>query len=354
MTDTYFFWDGSPVVFTIPEIALPFSINLIGIGLALLVFFGYPMLTGTKTDGRKKRGKKAEPVEPMPAWKSMGLFIGALVLGQLIMLPFGGPELSSVGPIMPRWYGFLFASGFLLGYLYGSKLFRDAGKPQAYADSLLTYMLIGTVLGARLGHVIFYDPDYYLRNLHEVLAFWQGGLASHGAGVGMLIAIWLYMRKRPELTFAWLGDRVAMPVAIGGIFIRVGNFFNSEILGVPTDVPWAVVFARVDMLPRHPSMLYEALWCVLLLAVLFGVYHYYKKKPPEGLLLGLIMIILFIGRILIEFTKVEQAAFMEGTFFTMGQLLSVPFVLYGIWLIWMKVDFSKPNTTGKTDAQVLH
>jgi len=127
----------------------------------------------------------------------------------------------------------------------------------------------------------------------------------------------------------------------GGIFIRIGNFFNSEILGVPTDVPWAVVFARVDMLPRHPSMLYESLLCVLLLVVLWSTYHHYKKNPPEGLLLGLIMIILFTGRILIEFTKVEQAAFMEGTFFTMGQLLSVPFILYGIWLIWKKVDFGK-------------
>jgi len=203
MTDNYFFWDASPVAFTLPEIQLPFSINLIGVGLALLVFFGYPFLTGNKTDSKKKRGKRVETAAPMPLWKSASLFIGALVAGQLVMLPFGGPELSSIGPLMPRWYGLLFAGGFLLGYLYGSKLFRDAGKPQAYADSLLTYMLIGTVLGARLGHVIFYDPDYYLRNLHEVLAFWQGGLASHGAGVGMLLAIWLFMRKHPELTFAW-------------------------------------------------------------------------------------------------------------------------------------------------------
>ncbi|MFU8860246.1 MAG: prolipoprotein diacylglyceryl transferase [Cyclonatronaceae bacterium] len=345
MTDSYFYWDGSPVAFTIPEISLPFSLNLIGLGLSLILFFGYPLLTGKEKDVKKKRGRKADPAEPMPLWKSGGLLLGAIVIGQLLMLPFGGPELSSIGPVMPRWYGVLFASGFLLGYLYGSKLFRDAGKPQAYADSLLTYMLIGTVLGARLGHVIFYDPDYYLRNLHEVLAFWQGGLASHGAGVGMLIAIWLYMKKRTDLTFTWLGDRVAMPVAIGGFFIRVGNFFNSEILGVPTDVPWAVVFARVDLLPRHPSMLYEAFWCIILLSILWGVYRYYRKNPPEGLLLGLIMIILFSGRILIEFTKVEQAAFMDGTFFTMGQLLSVPFILYGIWLIWKKVDFSSSEKT---------
>jgi phosphatidylglycerol---prolipoprotein diacylglyceryl transferase len=348
MTDSYFFWDASPVAFTVPEMQLPFSINLIGLGLALLVFFGYPYFISTGRDTGKKRGKrekKAESVAPIPLWKSITHLVVALIVGQLVLLPFGGPEISSIGPIMPRWYGILFAGGFLLGYLMGSKLFRDAGKPQAYADSLLTYILIGTVLGARLGHVIFYDPDYYLRNLHEVLAFWQGGLASHGAGVGIMLAIWFYMRKHPDLTFTWLGDRVAMPVAIGGTFIRIGNFFNSEILGVPTDVPWAVVFARIDILPRHPSMLYEALWCVILLAILWWVYMHYKKNPPEGLLLGLIMIILFTGRILIEFTKVEQAAFMDGTFFTMGQLLSVPFILFGIWLLWKRVDWGSARHT---------
>jgi phosphatidylglycerol---prolipoprotein diacylglyceryl transferase len=339
MSDNYFYWDASPVAFTIPEIELPFAISLIGLGLALLLFFGYPMLAGGNEHPNKKKGRKTEPAAPVPLWKSLTFFLGAIVAGQLVMIPFGGPEFSSIGPIMPRWYGLMFASGFLLGYLLGSKLFRDAGKPQEYADSLLTYILIGTVIGARLGHVIFYDPEYYLRNLHEVLAFWQGGLASHGGGVGIILAIWFYMRKHPELTFIWLGDRAAIPVLVGGTFIRIGNFFNSEILGVQTDAPWAVIFARVDLVPRHPSMLYEAAWCIILIALLWWVYKHYDKNPPEGLLLGLLMIILFIGRILIEFTKVEQAAFMEGTFFTMGQLLSVPFVLFGIWLLWKKVNF---------------
>jgi phosphatidylglycerol---prolipoprotein diacylglyceryl transferase len=350
MSDTYFYWDASPVAFTIPEIEFPFSINLIGLGLAILFYFAYHMLSGGSDDNKKKKIKKSTSPAPVPPWKSISLFLLALIAGQILMLPFGGPELSSIGPVIPRWYGLMFATGFLLGYLLGSKMFRDAGKPQEYADSLLTYILIGTVLGARLGHVIFYDPDYYLRNLHEVFAFWQGGLASHGGGVGIILAIWFFMKKHPELSFTWLGDTAAIPVLVGGTFIRIGNFFNSEILGVPADVPWAVIFARVDLLPRHPSMLYEAAWCIILIVLLWRVYMYYDKKPPEGLLLGLIMILLFLGRIAIEFTKVEQAAFMDGTFFTMGQLLSVPFVLFGIWMLWKRVDFTGARHQARTPA----
>jgi prolipoprotein diacylglyceryl transferase len=330
----YFVWHGDPVIYTTGVLWLPFILSIQGLILGLvLAFFAadwwLKRLQGQATSKKEKPQKLTE----MQYWAVM---LVSLLIGQVIfnIIPVNG--FDHIGPISLRWYGLLFGGAFLLGYFIGSKEFRDAGRPEAERDALLTYVLIATVIGARLGHVIFYEPEYYLRNLHLVPAIWQGGLASHGAATGVLIAIWLYTRKYKHLSFLWVTDRVVIPSTIGGAFVRLGNFFNSEIYGVPTDVSWAVVFSKVDMLPRHPSMLYEAVLYVVLFAILWAIYTRYKSRPPEGLLFAVFLIIMFTGRFLIEYTKVEQAEFATGWFIGMGQLLSVPFVLVGIWLLLRK------------------
>ena len=347
-------------MFNLGEITLPFAVSIPGLILAAVLFVAAPYFLLKRDDDsdtvkrkrrkRKKEEAKGEKPEEFSGWQTFGILIGALILGQLVFLILPGATLEQIGPVMVRWYGVLFAAAFLCGYFIGRKLFIDAGKDVALADQLLIYIIVGTVIGARLGHVIFYDFDYYIRNLHEVLFVWQGGLASHGATVGIMLAMWLYLRRHRDITFFWLGDRLVIPVILGGAFIRVGNFFNSEIVGLPTDVPWAVIFARVDMLPRHPTMLYEALICIVIFVVLVAIYYYYKKNPPEGMLTGVFMIILFGSRFFVEYTKVEQAAFTETWMIGMGQLLSIPFVIFGIWILWTQVK-KKSHPQVKESAQ---
>ncbi len=348
-------------------ISLPFPVSIPGLILAAVLFLAAPRLLlkhgdeDRESKKRKRRKRKSEAssgeqAEELSGWQTAGLLLGSLVIGQVVFLILPGPTVEQIGPILIRWYGALFAAAFLIGYFIGRKLFMDAGKDVALADKLLMYIIVATVVGARLGHVIFYDFDYYIRNIHEVLYIWQGGLASHGAAVGIMIALWLFIRNNRGITFFWLGDRLTIPVILGGAFIRVGNFFNSEIVGLPSEVPWAVIFARVDMLPRHPTMLYEALICIVIFVILVALYQYYRKSPPEGLLAGVFMIILFGSRFFVEYTKVEQAAFAETWLIGMGQLLSIPFVIFGIWILWAKVKTkgeSGKNSPAaeKTDAE---
>lgn len=339
-TDNFITWDFDPVLVTIPEVSLPFPISILGLILAaVLIYFGYQKI--------KPPVKKGREPEPPPAGKFWGLILASLVIGQLPFLFIDSPAISTFGPLEPRWYGLMFAFAFISGYSIGFKLFKDAGKTQEELDRLLIYVLIATVVGARLGHVFFYEAEFYLRNIHLIPQVWTGGLASHGAAVGIIIAMWLYARRTAGTTFMWVADRVVPGVAIGGMFIRFGNFFNSEILGMPTEVPWAIIFANIDNLPRHPSMLYEAVLCILVLAVLFWIYAKYKNNPPEGSLFGTFLIMLFTGRFLIEFTKETQADFLLGAVLDMGQLLSIPFVLIGIWLLWKKVNWEKAGAPMK-------
>jgi prolipoprotein diacylglyceryl transferase len=193
--------------------------------------------------------------------------------------------------------------------------------------------MAGTLLGARLGHVLFYDPGYYLNHPLEILYLWEGGLASHGAVLGILLAIFLYSRFRPDESFLWICDRVGMAVPFSGCLIRLGNFFNSEILGTPSDVPWAVVFARVDAIPRHPVQLYESLSYLL---VFIAQYHFFKRnhgQPPLGELFGRFFVGVFGVRFVLEFFKEEQASFALGGILTMGQWLSIPAVAAGLGCI---------------------
>jgi prolipoprotein diacylglyceryl transferase len=329
-------WDVDPVAFDLGTIHLPFPVAIWGIVAAFIfIYFGYQRLVPDDL--------RANEEPDIPQWKFWGMVIGSFVLGQLIFLVLPSPTISELGPIRPRWYGILFASSFLVGFWLTRRMFIHAGRDPLEVDQLLTYVLIATIVGARLGHVIFYDPGYYIRHLSEVIAIWQGGLASHGAAIGIIIAMYLFAKKMQDMSFLWLADRVVVVVAIAGAFIRTGNFINSEIVGEPTQMTWGVIFARLDMIPRHPTMLYEALLCILVFGILWKVYYSYDKNPPEGSLFSLFLVLLFSGRFLLEFTKIDQAAFASEWLFNMGQWLSIPLVGIGIWLMIKKVNWEQSS-----------
>jgi phosphatidylglycerol---prolipoprotein diacylglyceryl transferase len=243
------------------------------------------------------------------------------------------PILAQFGPFAIRWYGLCFAAAFLVGYWIMEWMYRKEGKSTEVLDSLLIYMLVGAVVGARLGHVLFYDPSYYFSHPLEILKIWEGGLASHGGAIGILIAFYLYTRRAGAPRYLWLLDRAVIPTALGGFFIRMGNFFNSEIVGIPTTGWWAVVFDRVDAAPRHPVQLYEALAYLLIFLALLTVYARRREALGEGALLGLFFVLVFSARFVLEFVKTPQAEYEMGFPLTVGQLLSIPFVIAGAVLI---------------------
>lgn len=243
------------------------------------------------------------------------------------------PELLELGPFTVRWYGLFFALGFFFGYALIRRVFIREDKPQEDLDRLLLYVLAATVVGARLGHCLFYDPAYYLSHPVEILEVWKGGLASHGGAIGILVGLCLYARSRPTQPCMWLLDRIAVPTALAACFIRLGNLFNSEIIGEPTEVPWAFVFARVDNQPRHPAQLYESIAYALIFVVLLSVYRKFGASTPRGLLLGLFLVKVFSARFLIEFVKVRQAAYGGALPLSVGQLLSIPAIIIGIGLL---------------------
>ena len=257
------------------------------------------------------------------------------------------PEIFSLGQLSIRWYGLMFASAFLSGYIVFTRFLATERLTAEMLDQLLIYIAVGTVLGARLGHCFFYEPDYFLKNPLEILKIWKGGLASHGAAIGILLSLWLYIRKH-KLSFLWLIDRIVIVVALGGAFIRLGNLFNSEIYGRPTNLPWGFEFvrdrlydsntgARLPTVARHPTQLYEALSYILIFVVLFLFYRKRHMKIRDGYIFGVFMILLFSARVFIEFVKNDQVAFEAGMQLNMGQLLSLPVVLAGLLMIlWTK------------------
>ncbi|NOT86897.1 MAG: prolipoprotein diacylglyceryl transferase [Lysobacter sp.] len=244
------------------------------------------------------------------------------------------PILFSAGPLAIRWYGLLFVGAFLVGQWMLGRIFAAEGVPRENAERLMIHALLGAVIGARLVHCLFYEPGYYLSHPLAILRIWEGGLASHGGALGMLLALWFAARTtRPGLPFLWLIDRVSMPAALGAVFVRVANFLNSEIVGIPTSGRWGVVFESVDALPRHPAQLYEAIAYALIFVVLWAIYRRSGKRTPEGLLFGVLMALVFSARILVEFFKTPQAAYEAGQSFSVGQYLSLPFVMMGVVMV---------------------
>jgi len=203
-------------------------------------------------------------------------------------------------------------------------------------------MILATVLGARLGHCFFYNPVYYLSHPLEILMVWKGGLASHGAAIGILTAIYLFVKKKKEYTFLWILDRIVITAALAGFFIRMGNLFNSEILGKQSSVPWAFIFASVDNVPRHPAQLYEAIAYLIVFGFLFWYYNRTKANFKPGMIFGLFLVLVFLFRFFVEFIKEDQTYFEQDMVLNMGQLLSIPLIFAGLFLIFRK---------GKTSAE---
>jgi prolipoprotein diacylglyceryl transferase len=217
-----------------------------------------------------------------------------------------------------------------------NRIFKKEHIPQKMLDTLTTYMVIGTVVGARLGHCLFYEPAYYLANPLRILKVWEGGLASHGAAIGILISLYLFVRKVKK-PYLWILDRIVIVVALAGFFIRMGNLMNSEIYGVQTSLPWGFIFVRWgETMPKHPTQIYEALSYLAIFFLLYSIYLRKGVKIKQGFLFGLFLIILFSVRFLIEFIKEPQVGFEEHMVLNMGQLLSIPFILTGIFLLVYK------------------
>lgn len=247
------------------------------------------------------------------------------------------PILLHLGSFGLRWYSLLFVGGFILGWFIFRYFFRREGINEELLDSLLYTLLIGTVVGARLGHCLFYQPDYYLSSwegFKEIFMPWKGGLASHGGGIALFIAMWWYARyygKKNHFDMIWLLDHLAVAVAFAGCFIRLGNLFNSEIYGDVTNLPWGVVFLRNgETLPKHPTQLYESLSYLLLGLTLLGLYVKKLDVLKRGTLTGIFLIGCFGMRFIIEFIKEPQVGFEESMALNMGQLLSIPFILIGV------------------------
>ena len=289
------------------------------------------------------------------------------------------PILAHLGPLTLRWYGLLFMSGFVVGTFILGHVYKSEKVSPRWVDVITIYVLLGTVIGARLGHVFFYDWAQYKDNLLSIFKIWEGGLASHGATIGIIFAVWLFSRNN-KFDVLWTLDRIVLVVAVGGALIRMGNLMNSEIVGHPTDAPWAFTFPRdyehlvkatadqpvapgsavvqyqrqagqdaqvmaqpagatvpagsLVAVPRHPTQIYESLFCVFLFVLLYSMWNRTKERTPRGQLFGLFVVLLFSFRFFIEFFKEDQVAFEQGMQFNMGQLLSIPLVFIGLYVFW--------------------
>ena len=247
-----------------------------------------------------------------------------------------------------RWYGLCFALAFLAGFQVVSYIFKKEGRPVEQADQLLLYTIVGTIVGARMGHYFFYEFPLLLaepvRFFIQMITPPFSGLASHGAAIGLFTAFYLYTKKNKSQSYLYVTDRIVIVAALAGFFIRFGNLMNSEIIGKPTDKPWGFKFLRdlefnpsglaSFVEPRHPSQLYEALSCLLLFFILLYLWNLKKAKVQEGSLTGIFMIFVFTLRFFYEFLKENQSSFEDGLSLNMGQILSIPAVLFGVGVLW--------------------
>ena len=255
-------------------------------------------------------------------------------------------EAFSIGPMTFRWYSLCWLAGLLVAYLVVKQLYKDQKIKDELFDPLFIYCFIGILVGARLGHCIFYQPDYFLTSFKGFVEMllpihftadggWKmtgyAGLASHGGTAGLMLALWLYCKKT-KLSLWTVLDNIAIATGTTACFIRLGNLMNSEIIGKVTDVPWAFVFERVDALPRHPGQLYEAIAYALLFIIMIWMYRADKStKVGTGWYFGFCLTYIFTFRFFIEYTKEIQEAFEASLPIDMGQILSIPFIILGVW-----------------------
>lgn len=245
-----------------------------------------------------------------------------------------------------RWYGLMWALAFIASHFILNRVFKKEGRTEKDLDTLTLYIILGTVIGARLGHCLFYGPWFdeydalgrlmnegYLSHPLNLLKIYEGGLASHGGAIGIIVGMLLYCRKTKE-NWLWLFDRMVIVVPIAGMFIRIGNLMNSEIIGNITTVPWAFVFVQEDNHPRHPAQLYEAIFCFFLFVFMYWLWKNKSEKVGPGFMFGLMCVLLFTERFIDEFFKENQVDFESALALNMGQLLSIPFILVGFYMMW--------------------
>ena len=253
------------------------------------------------------------------------------------------PTIIDLGFYALRWYSLLFALAFVLSYIILRGHFKRAQLGEEMLEKLTIYVVLATVIGARLGHCLFYDWDYYSDHILEIFLPFRfspefqftgfQGLASHGGIFGIMVAVVLYSRKY-KISLLWVLDKLSLVGPLAGACIRLGNLMNSEIVGEPADVPWAFIFVKVDDVPRHPGQLYEALAYLFIFVVVNLVDR--KSKRETGFTFGLFMILLFVFRFIIEFFKADQSDFEAGMILNMGQLLSIPFIILGVVIVILK------------------
>ena len=265
------------------------------------------------------------------------------------------PILLHLGSLNVGWYGLFFALGLVVvGPYIVDKIWQKEKLPEEWFVALFYYVLIGAVVGARLGHCLFYEPEYFLANPVEILKIWNGGLASHGGVLGIVIAVYFHSKRYTKRSMLWTFDRLCVPVGFAAGMIRLGNLMNHEIYGHATDLPWAFRFIEnvrawsatgvepVFSAPSHPTQIYEALCYFLIFAITMWMYWKRDARKHTGLIFGVAMILIFVARFLIEFLKNDQVAFEADMTLNMGQWLSIPIILFGIWSVWYSFHAKKP------------
>lgn len=339
MLPNFITWTCRPEIFSVESVHLSSALLLLGVALCIIWAVADRMLSSKSIAKWKAQG--ANPAKkPDSGWA--GVIFAVIVGLWLLNLRASNPQGIDVGPIAVRWYGMMFLIGFIIGYRIVWHMFRHEGAPEEWLPTLLIYVAVATIVGARLGHCFFYEWDYYSAHPDRIIAFWEGGLASHGGTIGIIIAIFIYSKLVTKRSPLWTFDRLVVAIALVACLIRLGNLFNSEIFGYATTLPWGFKFPlsrewQIFYAPTdsacHPTQLYEAATYLLLFVLL--MWMYWKKNAEErpGLLLGVFFIGVFLSRILIEFVKNPQEEFERNMLLNMGQLLSVPFVLAGIILI---------------------
>lgn len=245
-----------------------------------------------------------------------------------------------------RWYGLMWALGLIFAQQGMYYIFKKEGRPAKDVDSLTVYIILATLIGARLGHFLFYDPSVFITDPLQILLPPYAGLASHGGAIGILIGLGLFCRKH-KYNYLWMVDRLVIVVCITGGFIRLGNLLNSEIIGTPATVPWAFIFTHVDNVPRHPAQLYEAIYCFLLFTLLFFIWKRKRTTMRNGFIFGIFLVVLWSLRFIDEFFKISQERFEDTLPLNMGQILSIPFIIIGIIIL---IRTSKPKPTPKMEG----
>ncbi len=351
LTPLYITWTVRPEIFQYDTVHL--SQGALYLLVALCALWAVADIFLRRRSLEKWRRQGADPKQK-PDNSSFGTWVAAILGVFLLIKASGSPEGIDFGPVGVRWYGLMFLIGFIAGYWIVWSIFRHEGAREEWVASLLIYVAIATIVGARLGHCFFYEWDYYSHHPERIIAFWEGGLASHGGTIAIILAVFIYSKAVTKKSPLWTFDRLVVAVALVAGLIRLGNLFNSEIFGHATTLPWGFKFPlsrewQIEYAPTdsacHPTQLYEAGTYLLLFGLLMWMYWKRNAEERPGLLLGVFFIGVFLPRILIEFVKNPQEEFEREMLLNMGQLLSVPFVLAGILLVYRAL--TRPKETIK-------